>query len=990
MIDLTFSLPPGSSDHRTCSNTWDNSCDSGSLNDAFNSSWNGTHDLGCSGVQNMGAGSGQDVQEVYLNATLIKFGDAINATCQFYGGLYSTTNGTEWMFYYNGTEGGWMELGRWNDTDNPLNVTNRTVVFIPNNTVGTHWIRCSYRQNVFPTDFCANWTGEADFGIRDNDDVNFTVTDYPKYDSWNVNVSDYTELNRSDAILAYAHWDRNVSFVKIRHNGTGSFQNYSILSPYPGNWTNYTLNLSNVTEFSQVGVIEVSYIWVNNTDGLENYTSPAHYFNLSAGNPPNATNFWFSYSEITINITNKYTNLTIYANVSDDAGLNTVIANITYPDGNSTNATMQGEQPYLNEWKTWNYTFGNDLHLNTTGNYTVRIIAKDLGNQEKASGVDHPVENMSFYVNDTYTLNFTSNYTLYMRGENVTIQALDVNNLATDNVNWIVNVTKINETYNFTPQATTFNYTILTNDSVGNYSILANASRDNNTGNSSWDFNVSRKFIISFTTTSSPMAKGSPFNVNNIIVLNARGTEHVFPFNVSISCNNGGYEYTLRSLSFTNNMNYWGQCYSPNSYSTPFNVTVSVSDQYNNTGQYIVNLSTVEETITYIGGGGGGFAPPAKEAEKKCEDGTLYNQCSPDRPLYCSNGTLIKYCSVCGCESGYGCQPDESCIITKEEDFNFIINLTEIEITQGESKEITSRLINTGNTILNLISFLNVSKSCCNISIPSSFELNEREEKEFQIVIRIPLSANVREYPMKIGIGTEYFKKERTINIIVRKSYYHNSLSDMEIELKNLEELIEEYKKVGIDTRDLETLIGYSKVLLNNANESISTDEIIVLENSLSDLKNNIVSVRSSLNSLMTQRFLLENGWLVGLLLIMGLTTMYLVPAVLIPLSKKEKELLDLKREEEALVISRVETEKQYFMRKIDEKTFNGIMIKKQDRILKVRGLIKENEKEKEKIIKSMSPAAMFTWFGRGIKSIPKRLLKRKKKNNIDKNGKTE
>ncbi len=122
----------------------------------------------------------------------------------------------------------------------------------------------------------------------------------------------------------------------------------------------------------------------------------------------------------------------------------------------------------------------------------------------------------------------------------------------------------------------------------------------------------------------------------------------------------------------------------------------------------------------------------------------------------------------------------------------------------------------------------------------------------------------------------------------------------------------------------------------------------------------------------------------------MGLTTMYLVPAVLIPLSKKEKELLDLKREEEALVISRVETEKQYFMRKIDEKTFNGIMIKKQDRILKVRGLIKENEKEKEKIIKSMSPAAMFTWFGRGIKSIPKRLLKRKKKNNIDKNGKTE
>ncbi|NIM46790.1 MAG: hypothetical protein GTN40_01365, partial [Candidatus Aenigmarchaeota archaeon] len=268
-------------------------------------------------------------------------------------------------------------------------------------------------------------------------------------------------------------------------------------------------------------------------------------------------------------------------------------------------------------------------------------------------------------------------------------------------------------------------------------------------------------------------------------------------------------------------------------------------------------------------------------------------------------------------------------------------------------KEITARLINTGNTILNLISFLNVSKNCCNVFIPSSFKLNEREEKEFQIKIQIPLSTNVSEYPMKIGIGTEYFKKERTINIIVRVSYYHTSLSDMEEELRSLEEEIEEYKEAGINTWDLETLIGYSKILLSNANESISNDQITVLENSLSYLKNNIDAARSSLSSMRTQKFLLQNGWLIVLLIIMSMLTIYLVPQVFIPLYKIENEIRNLKSEEEILVSSRVETEKQYFMRKIDEKTFSNIMITKQDKILKTRASINEKEKEAKKIIET-------------------------------------
>ena len=40
------------------------------------------------------------------------------------------------------------------------------------------------------------------------------------------------------------------------------------------------------------------------------------------------------------------------------------------------------------------------------------------------------------------------------------------------------------------------------------------------------------------------------------------------------------------------------------------------------------------------------------ENVQKCNDGTAYGYCSVTKPLYCSNGTLINKCSVCGCSQG--------------------------------------------------------------------------------------------------------------------------------------------------------------------------------------------------------------------------------------------------------------------------------------------------------------------------------------------------
>ncbi len=44
---------------------------------------------------------------------------------------------------------------------------------------------------------------------------------------------------------------------------------------------------------------------------------------------------------------------------------------------------------------------------------------------------------------------------------------------------------------------------------------------------------------------------------------------------------------------------------------------------------------------------------------QNCEDGTLHNSCSNNKPYFCDNGELVPDCPVCGCPDGYGCNTTE-------------------------------------------------------------------------------------------------------------------------------------------------------------------------------------------------------------------------------------------------------------------------------------------------------------------------------------------
>ena len=58
--------------------------------------------------------------------------------------------------------------------------------------------------------------------------------------------------------------------------------------------------------------------------------------------------------------------------------------------------------------------------------------------------------------------------------------------------------------------------------------------------------------------------------------------------------------------------------------------------------------------------------PVEKPIVQKCADGTLYGQCSINKPKYCDHGTLIDKCSMCGCPPNQYCDEMSDLCKTKE------------------------------------------------------------------------------------------------------------------------------------------------------------------------------------------------------------------------------------------------------------------------------------------------------------------------------------
>jgi len=842
--NIILSNPSPFTDPRNCSDVFIN-CINDTTDDVIITS----NRTACNGIEYNGPNGG--IEEVYINATNFFPNSGINVTCK-YQELESYVNYI-YIWYYNGSD--WFSIQNFTNTSTAVQeYFNVSAVFNVNSTLGPNVVRCIYSLNMsgrgqIPIE-CANTTYSF---LYDNDDVNFTVTSHLTYDFWNLtNYTNGSEIasgqtyNRNTSINVSARWNKNISYAAIEINGTGSWTNYTIASPYTDNWTNYTINLSDATKYNQYN-ITINTIYVNDTTSATNNTSPLLFFYLDIGlEPPNISSYWL---QPLTNRTNLYTNLTIYANVSDDSGISTVRANLTYPSNTSIILNLTGDPNPEN--RTWNYTFRTTgFTLNETGNYTVWWVSvKDNGNQEV-----NLTQNLTFYVTNNLTVNIS---------------------------------------------------------------------------------------VPSLTP-----GKGTPINPVSISIYDVNNNFHQFLVNLTIRCLNISYVDTNFSLTNVNGQTTFTNCYAPNLDSTSFSITVNATDQYNNHNYTVITLTTQSsggDTIISGGGGSGGMGST-------------------------KNVTIIQNITLNATQQSI-------------RDFNFTLSSSSVEIEQGQDATIIGSLFNIGNQPLVLNATL--ESKCCNITLPKGFELGVKKETAFSIKIHVPLFQDLGEYVVNVSLSTSGITKEKAFKIIVKKSTSINSLNDLEKKLSGLESQVAEYEKLGMDVNDLKRMIENTKQLLSGGKFDINKDNSANLKNSLDNANKIISSLSSKLLTLGVQKFLHQNKYNIGLALTTIVLTTYTATQVIYPYHKLSQELKFLTEEEAALVQSRIDAERQFFKRIINEQTFTNIMITKQEKVLRTRAMLKLKQEEKAGLIKSkLSPKAFAGWIKNGsintfytIKSSPRNIV---------------
>jgi len=206
------------------------------------------------------------IYDIEVNQTTFLSNSEINVSCEI---RVSSGGNTSTYIWYNDTQN-WYSIAN-SSIENAAGWYNKnvSVIFTLNSSLGTHVVRCvnyfSYKRNDTISNNCANWSSlTSGFDGFDNDDVNFTVTDYPRYDFWNLTNSTGEDVsgqtfNRTNStgdtiyLNVSANWTKNITYAFLEHNGTGSFVNYTI-SSFPSNWTNVTLNLSDVTRFNRKNI----------------------------------------------------------------------------------------------------------------------------------------------------------------------------------------------------------------------------------------------------------------------------------------------------------------------------------------------------------------------------------------------------------------------------------------------------------------------------------------------------------------------------------------------------------------------------------------------------------------------------------------------------------------------------------------------------------------------------------------------------------------
>jgi hypothetical protein len=308
---------------------------------------------------------------------------------------------------------------------------------------------------------------------------------------------------------------------------------------------------------------------------------------------------------------------------------------------------------------------------------------------------------------------------------------------------------------------------------------------------------------------------------------------------------------------------------------------------------------------------------------------------------------------------------------TPTKDFTFQIPEKEVWIIQGENKTVVGKLTNKGEIPLDIT--IESIKKCCEISFPSKMHLEKKQEVSLPIEIHVSLTTNTGEYITTFVARSEELKKEDSFKIIVVENRLIPELYELNAELQKILSDIEAYRKAGVDVKMLLDIVDKANQTIQASFENIKSDDLASLRKNVENIRGKITSIKVTLTGLWIRKFLLENKWNITAGIITIILSTYFLTAIVIPYYNLDKEVRKLEEEEKSLVASRVETEKQYFLRKMDEKTFFTIMAEKQGKIMKVRADVQRKKAERAKLlISKLHPKSFALWLKSGAVWISK------------------
>lgn len=193
-------------------------------------------------------------------------------------------------------------------------------------------------------------------------------------------------------------------------------------------------------------------------------------------------------------------------------------------------------------------------------------------------------------------------------------------------------------------------------------------------------------------------------------------------------------------------------------------------------------------------------------------------------------------------------------------------------------------------------------------------------------------------------------------------------ITQLEEQFPLLDQRIQEYQDAGLDTSQLESLRAGAEQALADARESVDADALKELALHVQYAADALSAAETMLGELGSWKLLGDYKWILMAIAIIAIITAYLLLEVVAPFVRLGREILRLSGEEKTLVQTRIETEKQYFNRQIDEPTFTKILTDGQAKILRARSELKEAREKRASLLKErLSPRALGSWLARGV-----------------------